>query len=165
MKYAKVESGKVTNIVEVDENDTALIASMGVTACNADTDIGDDYDGTDFSHPAPPERVLADEIEKAIKVAEKNVEAYIDSHYSKGAQSNYIAMLVIANMTGKTACVTYIMGLWAWVQTVMTAHYTGMATMGAASDLATLDAVTIDLLQFDATDPHLSTGVAGGLLV
>jgi len=75
MKLAKIENGKVTNIIKADS------ALNGFIECNTDTAIGDLYDGTTFSkyvEPAPILTLDEQKLEKIKQLQDKYQQEYDD---------------------------------------------------------------------------------------
>jgi len=89
--------------------------------------------------------------DRVLEQINTEVNAYICSHYDMGTQASFQAVYVMDGtpLEVKTA----LLGVWAWVQSVLGYYYTKKAEIAAAGEPET---VTWDFSQFDATDPQVS---------
>jgi len=87
----------------------------------------------------------------AVRVGE-----YVDKHYNKDQQASLNALWtegVEKNFPNRNALVQSVLD---WVKSVMDEFYSKKADVIAATTTAQVDAIQMDLAQFDGTDPHVT---------
>ena len=114
MRLAKIENGKVTNVIKADS------ALNGFIECNVDTAIGDLYDGTTFSKYVEPIPVLTLDEQKLAKIKQlqdkyqQEYDAYLAQYPKREVDSFPVkqaeAIAYTANNTALTPVIDAIVG-------------------------------------------------------
>jgi len=100
--------------------------------------------------------VLAEKIEDKFWSCNEAVNQYIYSHYDQGTQSSFIAFYAKPNTSAELK--TAIEGVHTWIAMVMGYYYQMKAAILGATDEETLNAITWDFKQFDASKPDVTLG-------
>jgi hypothetical protein len=103
----------------------------------------------------PYEPTLAELIQVELKKFDKDTTEYIYSHYPAPSQQSLVAELVDAALTGKNNKLAMIMAVKVWVTEVLTYHWGKWAEIEATQDKESLEQISWDLEQFNATDPNI----------
>jgi len=83
------------------------------------------------------------------------VTEYIGAKYSEPLQRTLLALEQKARADGKINKANYIKQLFDWAENVLGYYVTKAGELSAAADVAALTAISIDLTQFDASDPQI----------
>lgn len=163
----------------VIRNSSKLLVRYGGSDLSADPEIETlvtgDYDvepftenfwnGTSFqTEPIDNESLSEIKATKCLAMS-LDTSAYIrhPSRYPFHRQITLDHYLHLAIADGLTNRAAYIQSGWDWVSSVMGHYYACEAQVQAATDRQSIDAVQLDLEQFDATDPNIS--IAGALAI
>jgi len=85
-----------------------------------------------------------------------NVYRFISDRYSVQVQQMFQALLTEASIGGLTNRIAYIQQLLDWVKTIVAANITADDAVDAAVTPEEIEAVTLDLTPFEATDPAIT---------
>lgn len=91
------------------------------------------------------------------------VYSFISDRYSVQTQQMFQALLTEASINGLTNRMTYIQQLLDWVKTVVSANIATDDAIDAAATPEQIEAVSIDLSPFEATNPNIT--VKGALAI
>ena len=81
---------------------------------------------------------------------------FISDRYSVQVQQMFQALLTEASIGGLTNRIAYIQQLLDWVKTIVAANITADDAVDAAVTPEEIEAVTLDLTPFEATDPAIT---------
>jgi hypothetical protein len=87
------------------------------------------------------------------------VTGYIGKHYDEGQQATINGLWNEANSNGWTNRQALCQQVMTWIDSVLTHFYAKVDEVLAATTAESVNAVTMDLAQFDASDPHVSMKV------
>jgi len=86
--------------------------------------------------------------------------AFISETYSPQAQQMFQALLTEASILGLANRIVYIQQLLDWAKTVVQENISVDDSIDAATTVAGINAIGIDLTPFEATDPHVTVKAA-----
>lgn len=84
------------------------------------------------------------------------ITGYISKHYDEGQQATINALWNEANSNGWTSRQALCQQVMTWIDSVLTHFYAKIDEVLVATTADAVNAVSMDLTQLDATDPHVS---------
>lgn len=159
MRYAKIESGSVINVQELEGTDSFDPAFVWVASAGAS--IGWLWDGTTLS--APPTAVIPLD---TLKLAKSNqliqeTRDYVNGAYAPERQMTLSLLLNLAITGGRPNQRDYILQCVGWINAILTYHYARQNEITAAADAGALAGVSWDFAgTFDANDPKVTIRAA-----